>query len=121
MKKTIIDQFAQLLIHNVRDRSVRTCNQNLSPTSNSPVAKRWQGVEIDKIKDVIVPDCVDETIFSLLHAIDEGSIKLSFLSEDGEMVDLNKEGLGELAGFFMGGWRKQFSSEKLNDDFADLV
>ena len=71
----------------------------------------------------MIPDCVDKTIFHLLYAIDQGAIRLSFQSQDGNFVDLTEEGLSELAGWFMGsgGWRAMYSSERFHDDFADLA
>jgi hypothetical protein len=38
-------------------------------------------------------------------------------------VELTEDGLGELAGWYMGsgGWRAMFSRERFVDDFADLA
>jgi len=70
----------------------------------------------------VVPDVVDEAVFSLLRAIDEGALRLKFMSSSGREVDLTEEGLGELAGWYMGsgGWRAMFSEERYVDDFANL-
>jgi hypothetical protein len=42
---------------------------------------------------VLVPDIVDSTLFCLLHAIDDGLLKLSFTASNGRTVDLSAEGL----------------------------
>jgi len=70
----------------------------------------------------VVPDVVDEAVFSLLRAIDEGALRLKFMSSSGREVDLTEEGLGELAGWYMGsgGWRAMFSEERYVDDCANL-
>jgi len=74
--------------------------------------------DLKRISDVIIPDCVDEAIFCLLHAIDERHLKLTFTAPNGEKVDLADEGLSELAGWYVGGednWRYRFSKERIND------
>jgi len=71
---------------------------------------------------VMVPDAVDEVLFSLLLAIDQGALRMKFVSRMGREVDLTEEGLGELSGWYMGsgGWRAMFSKERYEDDFADM-
>jgi len=47
----------------------------------------------------------------------------NFLSaSSGKVVDLNSEGLGELAGWYTGsdGWRAMYTKERLVDYVADL-
>jgi hypothetical protein len=70
----------------------------------------------------LIPDCVDETIFCLLQAIDQGSFPLSFTGSSGLPINLTQEGHGELAGWYLasGGWRGLYSNERYLDDFADL-
>jgi hypothetical protein len=72
--------------------------------------------------NVVIPDVVDDTLFYLLQAIDTGLLKLSFTASNGKVVDLPTDGLGELAGWYMGsgGWRRMFSKERFVDDFVDL-
>lgn len=120
MNESPVEEFGQRLMKHVRDAAVKSCDQQLQPDSRSPVAKRWR--DHHHAPGVLIPDCVDETLFHLLNAVDQGLIKLSFLSKTGEMVDLNVEGLSELAGAFMasGGWRAEYSSERSSDDFNDL-
>lgn len=119
--KRSIEEFGKLLVQLVRDASVNECDQNTNLNARSPVAARWRDATGNP--KIITPDCVDETLFQLLQAIDEGSLQLSFRSSSGELVDLNAEGMGELAGMYMasGGWRSQYARERFNDDFADLA
>jgi hypothetical protein len=96
----------------------------LDANAASPVAKRWRrsAVKPEALRTTI-PDVVDEVVFNLLRAIDQGSLRVKFVSScDGE-VDLTTEGLGELAGWYMGsgGWRAIFSRERFADDFIDLA
>jgi hypothetical protein len=118
-----IEEFARALVRQVRDASVRNCDGLLQPQASSPVALRWKslGAPASDVR-IIVPDVVDETMFSLLQAIDQGALRLKFVSSTGREVDLTKEGKGELSGWYMGsgGWRAMFSEERYVDDFADM-
>jgi hypothetical protein len=118
-----IEEFARALVRQVRDASIRSCDGLLQPQASSPVALRWKSVGAPASHvGVIVPDVVDDTMFSLLHAIDQGVLRLKFVSSTGREVDLTEEGKGELSGWYMGsgGWRAMFSEERYVDDFADL-
>jgi hypothetical protein len=120
-----IEEFAKLLMTEVRDRAVASCDDLLKPHANSPIAKRWRSA-LDSCSSrdlalLMIPDCVDETLFYLLEAIDSGAMRLSFVARDGKMVDLAKEGMAELAGWFAGGvWKSQYSEQRYIDDFEDL-
>lgn len=119
-----IEEFARTLVRNVRDAAVRNCDGLLQPQANSPVAQRWRSLGASASDlGVIVPDTVDETIFSLLQAIDQGLLRLKFVTSTGREIDLTDEGLGELSGWYMGsgGWRGMFSEERYVDDFADMA
>jgi hypothetical protein len=120
--KPEIEEFAQLLVRSVRDRAIRSSDVQSRPDVEGPIAKRWKAAGVEKA-DVVIPDCVDGAVFFLLEAIDQGAIRLTFKSSSGTLVDLTQEGLGEMAGWYMGsgGWRAQYSSERLVDDFADLA
>jgi hypothetical protein len=121
-----IEEFAKILVQRVRDSAIQSCDRQLQPGARSPVAKRWREAASDGepgiIANVIVPDCVDETVFYLLQAIDQGLLQLSFSASNGKTVDLAAEGLGELSGWYMasGGWRAMYTTERFVDDFADL-
>jgi len=69
----------------------------------------------------MIPDVVDETIFCLLNALDQGVIELTFRDESGREIAL--QGTGELAGWYSmseDGWIAQHSQERFVDDFAAL-
>jgi hypothetical protein len=121
-----IEEFAKTLIRLVRDASIQSCDRGLLSTAETPVVKRWtkaanEGTPISYAR-VLIPDIVDETIFYLLHAIDEGGLRIAYTASNGTVVDLTTQGLGELSGWYMGseGWRGMFSKERFVDDFADL-
>ncbi len=121
-----IDEFAKLLITQVRDRSIADCDMELRPEVDSPVAKRWRTkLNTGSSKDLaieMIPDCVDETLANLMQAVDEGILRISFLASNGNVVDLTNDGMGELAGWYMGGdgWTSKYSQQRFVDDFADL-
>ncbi len=118
-----IEEFARTLVLHVRDTAIRNCDALLQPHAGSPAARRWQSLDA-KAPDlrVLIPDVVDEAVFSVLQAIDQGLLRLKFVSSTGQEVDLTEEGQGELSGWYMGsgGWRAMFAAERFVDDFADL-
>lgn len=122
-----IAEFAKVLLQKVRDKTIESCDNLLDPTANNVISRRWQAKIADgsssDLATTIIADCVDDTLFHLLHAIDEGLLHLSFVGRDGAVVDLTADGEGELAGAYMasGGWRSQFSKTRFVDDFEDLV
>ena len=118
-----IEEFARELVRQVRDAAVRNCDALLQPQAKSPEARRWKqlGASPSDLR-IVISDIVDETVFCLLHAIDEGGLRLKFVSSRGREINLTEGGLSELAGWYMGsgGWRAMFSQERYVDDFADL-
>jgi hypothetical protein len=119
-----IEEFGKLLVQQVRDQAIRACDQEVSATSRSPVAVRWREAMGDRVDPevlrTVIPDCVDETVFWLLQAIDQGVLRLSYTDAAGNQVDLAEAGLGELAGWYSGSWRFTHSEERSVDDFGDL-
>jgi hypothetical protein len=121
MSEQSINFFAEALVRLVRDRAIRNCSARLNPDTRSPIGQLWLQVleerDPNRIGEVIIPDCIDEVIFCLLNAIDDGALKLTFQAPNGQNVNLPVEGLGELAGWYMGAenWREQFSEERIND------
>ena len=109
------------MIQHVRDRAIRSADADLRPGAAGPVAKRWRQAGL-KGAELVIQDVVDETIFSVLDAIDQGLLHLIFVSKDGTTTDLTEDGLGELGGWFMAsdGWRRSFSKERFVDDYEDL-
>lgn len=121
MNPSNLEEFGKILVQKIRDEAIRSCDQVLDPAARGPVAKRWRLHRNDP--KMIIADCVDNAIFHLLDAVDNGHIRLSYTTSKGETVDLGREGLGELGGLFMasGGWRSEYASERVNDDFKDLA
>jgi hypothetical protein len=71
----------------------------------------------------LLPDIVDETIFALLDAIDNGVLRLTYASSAGDSIDLTDSALGEMAGWFMGndGWRNHYCQERFFDDSRNFT
>jgi hypothetical protein len=121
-----IQEFGKLLVQWVRDAAVESSDMLLRSDVNDPAAIRWRTVarrgSPTDLASLAIPDVVDATIFQLLHAIDDGALDLTFTASNGKKVNLNKEGLGELAGSFLGddGWRALYTKQRFVDDFADL-
>lgn len=117
-----IEEFARLLVKHVRDESIRSCDDVRD--AQHVIAKRWRNAirhgDIKSIAKIIIPDIVDETVFQLLNAIDQGLLNLTYKASDGKVVNLAKEGLSELAGWYSGSWREMYSTERFVDDFSDL-
>jgi hypothetical protein len=124
--KPEIEEFAKMLVQCVRDASVQSSDVSLRPTANGPVANRWRLASNEtnpmEFARVVISDVVDNTVFYLLHAIDEGGLRLSYTASNGKTVDLTEQGKSELAGWYAGsdGWRDRYSKERFVDDFADL-
>ena len=120
-----IEEFGKKLIENVRDNAVESCDVTLSDNCNDKTSERWKNTakiaSVDELIKVVIPDVVDETIFHLLNSIDTGELCIFFKRDNGELIDLRKEGLGELAGWYLGSeeWREKYSKCRFFDDFAD--
>jgi hypothetical protein len=114
MPSRAIEEFARKLVTSVRDRTIQSCDANLRPTAQNVVAKRWREAGAGKEQEVTIPDTVDEALFFLLYAIDDGLLRLTYTTDDGETVDLSEAGLGELAGWYVGpdSWLDRYSSER---------
>ena len=125
MPRRAIEELGILFVRHVRDVAIQSCDMQLLPHSQTAVAKRWRRAAIpfhgQVPPQVLIPDCVDEAIYAFLRAIDQGLLRLSYVSENGETVDLVKEGRGELAARYMAadGWRAKYSKERINEDVAE--
>ncbi len=117
-----IEEFAALLVRSVRDTTIRAGDLQSKPGVSAPVAQRWREAGVVDTATTVIPDVVDEAVFQLLNAIDQGVLRLSFTSEEGSVIDLSEAGRGELAGWYMssGGWRSRYSEERVHDDFGHL-
>jgi len=124
MPRPEIEQFVKLLVREVRDPAIRNSDLRLRPDVTSAIAQRWKesgrAGQLEPIAKTLIPDVVDDTIFYLLHAIDEGLLQLSFTDSNGQTVNLNKEGHSELGGWFAGEWCKKYTKERFIDDFEHL-
>jgi hypothetical protein len=124
MPRRAIEELGELLVRHVRDVAIRSCDLQLTPQSDTPVARRWRRAAIASggavPPHVLIPDCVDETILAFLRAIDQGLLRLSFTAASGDTVDLAKEGLSKLSERYAG-WRAKHSKERFADDLADLA
>ncbi|NJL76054.1 MAG: hypothetical protein HC892_14575 [Saprospiraceae bacterium] len=119
------DQFAKLLVLHVRDAAIKSCDLRLhSSNMNSPSVKRWRdkisSINNQEVVEMIIADCVDETIFWFLKAIDETVFNISFNSAEGESLSFSDFEYGEIAGDYIGEWRFKFSQERSYNDFEDL-
>jgi hypothetical protein len=119
-----IEEFAKLLVQQVRDVAIHECDRLLTPRSRSPVSERWKRVAQNGNPEALlkeaIPDIVDATLFQLLDAIDEGWLRLSYRAENGKVADLNAEGGHELGGWYVGvevGWCPMYSKQRFVNDF----
>jgi hypothetical protein len=121
-----MEEFAKKLTRLVRDAAIQSNDGVLHSKTMSPTAKRWKeaagGKDLTEFAHVLIPEIVDDTVFYLLHAIDEGLIQLHFTATNGRSIDLTKEGEGELAGWYVGreSWRESYSKERYIDVFDGL-
>ena len=120
-----VEEFARLLIVHVRDLAVSGSDMSLDTDANGPTAKRWrQKMQTGEPKDLaseMIPDCVDNTLFYLLNAIDQGLLKISFTASSGKTIDLTEVGESEMSGWYMAtdGWRHEYSKERFADDLKE--
>ena len=121
-----IDEFAKLLVEQVRDRAIRTYDRTIGNGPKTAMANRWHAAaksgRPEDLARAVIPDIVDTTISQLLGAIDQELLHLSYIASTGRSVDLSVEGRGELSGSYKGphGWIAQFSKERYVDDFSHL-
>ncbi len=120
-----MEEFAKILVQKVRDAAVQSCDRNLRPDVHHVIADRWReaahGGTPEVFAKALIPDVVDETLFYLLQAIDQGVLQLSFTDQTGQTIDLNADGMGELSGWYAGcGWRQMYAKERFADNFPDL-
>ena len=120
-----LEAFAKAVVRLVRDATIRNCDELVEGRVRGASGARWnEALKTEEIRNAVkylLPDVVDQTLFELLDAIDNGMLDLTTGSASGNPVSLTIEGKGELAGWFIGsgGWRDQFSAERYFDDFKD--
>ena len=124
MESLEIEEFARILIREVRDRSIASCDRQLQENAKSLTARRWKALKAkdnENLVKTVISDCVDDVLANLLTAIDQGVLSLKFKSSNNNEVELNKSN-DELTGWYMGSgeWRAKYSKERFFDDFKDL-
>ena len=121
-----LQRFGKLLMRLVRDRAIAACDRLASGEMVGPDGERWRTVlsTTDAREAVmnLIPDVVDQTLFELLNAVDNGEFPLAWRQSDGSLVGLDHLGLGEMAGWLMGspGWRHQYSSQRFFDPLQHI-
>jgi hypothetical protein len=123
-RRRVHEELGQLLVRHVRDVAIRSCDLQLTPQSDTPVARRWRQAALASggavPPEVLIPDCVDETILAFLRAIDQGLLPLSFTAQSGETVELRQAGEGRLAERYSE-WRARYTKERFADDVPNLA
>lgn len=124
MPRTEIEELGHVLIEWARDEAIRACDRHVQVGGTDSITKRWQAAmragSPEEVLKVAIPEIVDTTIASLLRGIDQEVLRLAFTTSNGATVDLPRDGLGELCGWFMGEWRFKYSKERVVDDFTHL-
>lgn len=111
--------FGALIVELVRDRAIQECNSIATDEIDGPLPARWHAEFQDRsvLPEAVIPDVVDEVIFALLSAIDNGDIHLYWSPSQGaKPVSLTELGRWEMAGWYIAddGWRTRFSQERVN-------
>ena len=124
-RQVLVDEFAEQLVREVRDRAIHMCDAILRGQGPPDVVRRWSNARAegsDAWASQVIADCVDETIGYLLVAIDQEILPLVYRGRSGETVDLAEAGDEGLSGAYIasGGWVAQHSRERYTDDFSDL-
>jgi len=126
MPNTNIEEFAKILVQKVRDIAIQNCDRRLRPDATNIIAERWKHTvregNVESVARVLIPDIVDATLTQFCRAIDQELLRLLYTASNGENANLPVDGLGELAGWYIGsdGWRAKYSKERFVDDFSDL-
>jgi hypothetical protein len=115
-----LQRFAQLLMLLVRDQSIKSCDALAAGRMGGEHGKRWRDLLADSrtraAVQELIPDIVDQVLFQLLHALDQGDTPLAWQRPDGSYVDLYDLGRSEMAGWLVArdaeGWRARHSSQR---------
>jgi hypothetical protein len=111
-----LEEFAKILVRDVRDASIVESDLTLRPVEKGPIAKQWrealQTGDPEHIVKTIIPDVVDCTISRLLWAIDDGALELIFKTSTGKTLNLAKDLSDELVGWYEDEWRKTLSNQR---------
>lgn len=115
-----LQRFAEMLMQLVRDQAIAECDALASGRMGGAIGDRWRRLIADRrtrtAVQELIPDIVDETLFRLLHALDNSDMPFRWRREDGSYVDLYDLGKSEMAGWLVGSdpdcWRARFSKQR---------
>lgn len=123
MSVSKLSTWGALLVEHLRDSAISEGNMALAADSTSVLAKRWREVPgYGPEMAAAIADIVDDTVMTLLLGLDEGTLKLRWKVESGEVIDLTKDGEG-LRRRYLGptGWRATYSKEQISEDDGDVA
>jgi hypothetical protein len=115
-----LQRFAQMLMLLVRDQSIRDCDALAARRMGGEDGKRWRDLLADRrareAAQELIPDIVDQVLFRLLNALDQGDMPVAWQRADGSYVDLYDLGKSEMAGWLVArdaeGWRARHSLQR---------
>src|SRR6476660_3235482 len=116
-----LGRFAEILMRRVRDEAVAVCDALAARRIAGPDGARWRGAlagpDAERAVRELIPDVVDQVLFQLLDALDNGDLPLAWRRDDGTCIDLYDLGRSEMAGWFMAGdgWRARHSAHRFFD------
>lgn len=119
-------EFAERLVQQVRDKTIIACDQLAAGEVRGPLGSRWRqasGMNGAAALFALIPDIVDEVLFHLLDAIDNGQLQVGLRRTDGSFASLEELGQGEMAGWIAmgkGGWIERYSDQRYFDPLSDL-
>lgn len=115
-----LQRFAEMLMLLVRDQSIKDCDALATRRMGGEDGKRWRDLLGDRrareAVQELIPDIVDQVLFRLLNALDQGDMPLAWQREDSSYADLYDLGKSEMAGWLMArdaeGWRARHSLQR---------
>lgn len=124
MSNPEVELFARLLMTQVRDRAIASGDALARGATGGALGERWRAElsssTASEAMTELLPDVVDQVLFHLLDAIDNGQLPLAW--QDGDRAALLADlGEGEMAGLLMmgeGGWIDRFSQQRYFDPLA---
>ncbi len=124
MEPDWLDDLGKAIVNHVRDEAIAEMDRTFDVGAQDLISRRWKRIlekaSPNEFGKHIVPDCVDAAICALLRAIETGRLRMKFEAGDGREIDLEKDGKGELVGWYMGTWKEEMSTQRSYDDFSDL-
>jgi len=123
-KRELLEQFGQLLMHDVRDKAIWRCNALATGHLKGERAAKLASASAKLVEPAqreavlaLIPEFVDSVIFQFLFMIDDQEeVDLLLTTETGERVSL-KESSDGLAGelFNQDGWIALYSQQRHNE------